>query len=276
MSGELITRDGQYQLRDLLLGVGTGYPVESVDGLGHPALRTSDTERPLDDGAFPGVDLLLPRSLVIELGSFTAVGGTPSLATRIANLSAAMAPVRSGTVELAMRLRGWSAPRVLFGRPRRFELGDARGRWDSGQAIAILGFDALDPRYYAAADVDEAITIPAASTSAQRTFTVGGTYRTPPTLLIGGPARNPRVTGEEGAAARIDVDVQAGSTLEVDTAERTVKLDGVNAFEYVRADHEWWDLLAGSNTIVYSRASTALTGADSTLTVRHRPAWLSA
>ena len=103
---------------------------------------------------------------------------------------------------------------------------------------------------------------------------VGGRAPTWPVVTIVGPARNPRLTHSgQGRAIRIDIDVQVGDVLEVDPARQTVQLNGSPRFETVRADNQWWQLAPGGNTLVYSRASSGLTGASSQVTVEWRDGW---
>lgn len=277
MGTNLITGPGQYQLRGLLMGRGTAYPVNGVD-LGMPEVRDNDAGRPGDGVWHVGADELGPRPVVLELGTFRAVGAAvSSLADRASALAGAwLSPVRTGDVTFGMWLDGWAEARYLVGRPRRFEVSDERGRWRDGQVEALAMFLGRDPALYAATEETATATIAAAATSAQVTVTNDGNYRGLPVVEVAGPSRNPRITNDAdgGRALRVDVDVQAGSVLAFDLDARTVKLDGVSAAANVRTDHEWWALLAGANTLTYARSSTALTGSSSTMTVRYHDAYL--
>jgi hypothetical protein len=58
--------------------------------------------------------------------------------------------------------------------------------------------------------------------------------------------------------------------LEVDFRLHTITLNGVNRFDLMPADSQWWKLQPGVNVIQYQRTDS---GASSTMTLRHRDVW---
>lgn len=263
------------EIRGLALGRGTAYPISSIEGLGQTATRSSDAANPDDDGArAPGPDLLEPRQLLITLG---IVGDdAASLGPLTDALLAAWAPVRRGTIEMALWQRGWPK-QLIRGRTRRAPRPSAF--WEAhGQSELVLEFWAPDPYLYALEEVATPLQLAAAATSVElQDLAVAGNARTRPIVEIQGPARDPVVTisRPDGTtrALRFDVDLAAGQTLIADVAARSITIDGAAAFSARATDLEWAELQAGLNDVVFSRSPDALTGAAANLTIRHRAAW---
>jgi phage-related protein len=71
------------------------------------------------------------------------------------------------------------------------------------------------------------------------------------------------------------MDVILGSTdlLVVDTKAKTVFINGTDRYDIVRSDNQWWALLPGSNSLLYTRSSTS---GNSTATVKFRDAYTTA
>ena len=57
----------QFQFRGVPFGAGTPYIVESVDGLGTPALRVQDDNRGYIDGAYSGRDFYEGRTVTFNI-----------------------------------------------------------------------------------------------------------------------------------------------------------------------------------------------------------------
>ena len=57
----------QFQFRGVPFGAGTPYIVESVDGLGTPALRVQDDNRGYIDGAYSGRDFFEGRTVTFNI-----------------------------------------------------------------------------------------------------------------------------------------------------------------------------------------------------------------
>jgi hypothetical protein len=271
MPGDLITRERQYQLGDLLLGPGTPYIVQSVEGLGVPATITHDIDDPADDGDVEQEDEYFgPRNIDISLGLYDD-HPHPDFHEVVDALVAEMSAVRGELTEFAFRFVGRP---VLFCRvrPRRYRTA-IDPVYHKGMTFAVLQLYGPRPHILAADEQSEAITLAGGVNTGQSTFAVGGTYPTKPIITVEGPARNPRLTHTGlGRALRVDIDIQTGEKLVFDAWSRTVRLEGENVYDTVRWDNEWWELLKGSNTVQYARSSTALNGATSTATIAWRDA----
>lgn len=268
MAGALITKEKQYQLGNLLMGPDTPYVVQTVQGLGLPEVKGQTEENMNDDGdLLVGPDYTGSRVITVEVGIHddAPFGDFSDI---IDDLMFELGPVREGLKEFAFRLvnRGILYTNV---RPKR-QSGTINPLYHKGMTFLTFQLYAPKPHILDNTESTDSIVLAAAALSGQKAMAVGGTFRTKPIISIGGPARNPRVThDEQGLAIRIDMDIQAGETLVIDAWDKTVELDGVNVYENVRVDNQWWDLLPApnNNTIIYSRSSTGLTGASSTLTV---------
>lgn len=258
------------EIGGVLIGDGTAYELVAFSGLaGLPSLRSDDVPRDGHDGVHVALDTVDARVVTVSVEVWGVTADEAFAAAGV--LGAACAP---GDTVLRWQMPGQAVRRATV-RPRMFEVDAVDASAQFGSMLATVQLVAPDPRMYADVLSTHQWTIAVDGTSGQSTFTVGGNYGTRPTVTIQGPARNPRVTFDDGRALRVDVDVEVGSSLVVDVAAKTVTLDGVPRFDAVRADNEWPELTPGSNTLVFSRSSTALTGASSTITVDWRDAWMS-
>lgn len=274
-AGDLVVADYQVEFwrndtDRVLLGPTTNYPVLSLRGLDIPSVRAVDFEYQSDDGVFfPLRDLLQPRKLQ---GSFLIQGniGTQS-AARIDDLVRILRPADFSMI-CTFRIPGRANTRIL-GRPRRLAY-DKERLEISGVTPADFEFVAGDPTIYSQSLESVVITLGAGVASQSETFFHDGTYLSPPTFTIVGPATNPRLTNVTYNNKQIKVDyaLLATDTLVIDVLNRTVKLNGADRYDLVRNDNQWWEILPGQQTISYSRTGT--TG-SSTMTMQYRRAFVA-
>ena len=97
-----------------------------------------------------------------------------------------------------------------------------------------------------------------------------------PVLRIFGPCTDPLVENEtSGRQLAFEITIANGDYLEVDTRQRTIRLNGLTASSrYDALDFpasQWWGLLPGSNRVRFAPAAFS---APSLLEVRYRAAWL--
>lgn len=275
MAGELLTSVGQIQVRDLVIGRGTRYPIDSIEGLGVGEVSRESTRRPLDDGvSVAGPDTIGDRQVIIHLGI------NADDADHLAELSDALAlawqPVRAGTIDAVYWRRGVRGKQIIRCRPGRLPLPE--GFWEAhGQSSLPAELWMPDPYLYAIDELSTPIVLANGATTLTSNVAVGGTGRTRPIVEIQGPARNPSVTvaRPDGTtrAIRFDIDVQAGQTFVVDVGAKSITLAGVRRMDARAPDHQWPDLLPGINAITFARSGAALTGAGATATIRRRNAW---
>lgn len=179
------------------------------------------------------------------------------------------------------------------------EMGDEQNHLSKWERPFALSLRQSDPRFYdptavfefaesAAVVVEPGIalpqtapfSIPAAAPAGSLTASVGGSAPTDPIIEIHGPVTNPRITNQTlGVELRFSAGfaVGTGSFVEVDFAERTVKLEGVTLItaEPSLILSDWWDagvdgLVPGDNEILFAGDTVA---DPAKITVRWRNAW---
>jgi hypothetical protein len=89
------------------------------------------------------------------------------------------------------------------------------------------------------------------------TATNGGTYPTRPTLTVNGAATSPVSLSIGGRRLTVNSAVASGSVLIVDTAAKTVTLNGVLRMDLIDNASQWPVLSPGSNAVVYTGGGTA-------------------
>lgn len=287
--GGKVTREGQAQIDDLLVGRGSPYGITSFTS-GIPSLRTADTDRGGRDGSTPGADLMGARIARLTLSARD--GNPPGRGPWLPDVVDALAAVlrrRDGLFPLVWRPWRAAEPRALFVRPRRAEWAQNHGEWSLGIVDGVpIELYAPDPRWYDV-DVSTALIEPPEGQSGRgydRTYpltypggvagsvfvTNRGNVETWPRVTIPGPVTNPRiVNGTTGRAVELDLVVPDGQNLEVDMDARTVLLGGTASRYGSMTESRFWTLEPGVNELRYSAATTAAAPAI----VQWRSAWNS-
>ena len=276
--GDLITAAGQYELRGLLLGRGTDYPVENVEGLLLPAVRSADLALDGADGAHPGVDTLDVRQVILTIG--VRADSRAGLAAKLDALAEAWAPVAAGgeTVPFVFRM-ATGRTRRLNVKPRRLA-----GPWGytapHGSVAGVVG-ELIAPDPYAYDQTLQTVTwnIANGATSESQNVTNDGSGRTFGTITLGGPAVNPRIRNMVSERSiRLDVTLAAADLIELDLDAKTIR-HKVGAGAWTRddslaaSDNEWWTLAPGTQALTYSRDDAS---APATATVDFRNGYIAA
>lgn len=275
--GQLIVADYQYEFRGLLFGSRTQYQVESMDGLlSLPSAKGDDDENQEDHGSIAGVDLIPPRTITSQINTLAEGYGTAQPLIDAA-ARAFQVSKRAAFVEYAfVTQRPGHTKRFCLARARR---SDFPSNFDTAKGLAkgAMQLFATDPRFYSLAETITDIIIPNAGANNQGNVVNNGNLLdgTFPILEITGPSTNPRIqnNADGGRTIRIDVVIPAGQTLTIDTKNKTVFLNGVDRYDTVRSDNQWWVILPGVNVVVYNRTGA---GNASQLRVRHNDAWTGA
>lgn len=137
----------QYRLggwSGLLIGAGTPYRVESVEGLEGWEIRTSDAEQPNSDGALRGTDLQAARQILFKVNTS---GTRTDIEAALDTLYRALVPQRDQDWELIWRHPGRPLRRVLC-RPVNLARELTLEQTLLGQQAFALR--AADPRHYSA------------------------------------------------------------------------------------------------------------------------------
>ena len=252
MSATLL--DYQFDVAGVVIGAGTLVPVSEASGLGAPELRTADVDNPVEDGGFPGVDLLSSRKVSIEAGIRTP--GDPATGLDL------LAQLQRAALDRSVRLTPGALAVLrtkLPGRPVRRLYGRVRGAEPASMAQAVHGwipitidFTATDPAWQS--DDAQSLTLPldvsndaqgfkapmvapittGVSNPATRPGWVHNAGDAPawPQLTINGPVTNPRVwIVETGRYLELAVTLGAGESVSIETrpGTRWVLRNGGNA-----------------------------------------------
>lgn len=265
--GDLIKRDYQYEYRGYLFGSGTPMKTEEVTGLlALPNIRDEDLERQDADGDYPG--RMLSESRIIDVEGHLIGAPGADIETKIQEASYTFMPSQAEEWFVFQRpgQGKWFSKCRVRKRDIASEFATARGR----AAISLM-LKATDPRLYSLEEKRSQVTVVSGrSTATVTSVRNDGNYHEFPILEITGPTVNPRIKHNgQNKTLRIDITVNSGQTLVIDTKKRTVSIGSTDHYDKVRSDNQWWGwyLVPGNNSITYSRTGT---NGSSTLTVRHR------
>lgn len=265
---------------------GTEWVVESEEGWSStPGLRLSLEELPDQDGSYDGPSYRGPRTITL--------GGHAYAASRAAMLRAKDQLAGLCDDQGIDALQPLVVTEAHLTRQAMVRLAADTKISDEGARLFAwsLALIAPDPLRYDAAERTDATGLPLdypgrvyprshpwsypahpANTAGELVLDNAGTATTWPVLTVTGPVSGPRLihaaTGQELA---LDIDLAITDTLELDTASRSVVLNGTASRRYtLRAGSEWWGLTKGVNTVLYRADAYA---ANSRLQVRWRSAW---
>lgn len=286
-TGDLVTQDWQMEYRGLALGDATNLALVQVEGLlDLPALTTSDTQRLRRHGLTAGDDFMGSREVTLTLEAWSE--DSTSQSALLGSLAGVLAP---GEAEAPLVFR---LPGVAGGGVRR--IGARVRKYSSpqnldylyGLPVVTMTLEAMDPRIYDNAASTVATTLPSTGgglgfpTPAPLTFGAvstggsiaapnAGNIATPVVFRVDGPCVNPTITNVgTGAALAFSVSLAAGEFLLVDSATRSVYLNGTANRYNTITSAGWFDLAPGVTQVDF-RASTAT---SSTLTATWRSAWV--
>lgn len=286
--GDLVTGDWMLEFNSLALGGETPYALVLAEGfVDLPGVRSSDRQVLRRHGLHPGDDFLLGREVTL---TFEVYADTDAdLATYVAAFQDAFRPGRSeaplvfqfpgvaggNKARVNVRHRGLAAPVNL--------------EWHYRIPRLVARLAATDPRVYANAETSASTSLPSAggglNFDAVADFTFGavstggtitaenaGTFGTPVTFRIDGPATDPRVENlTTGESLGLDVTVADGDYLVIDTAARTVLLNGTaSRYSSLVSGSSFFDLEPGENELTFRAATTT----TATLTAAWRSAWV--
>lgn len=244
-----------------------------------PDLRSDIADLPGADGGSDAASLYSARQIMLS-GAAVAPDPATAAAARLA-FSSTLEATRGGTlsctengVTLSADVRLTGPVRIAQNGPYGFDF--------------QLALTAPDPRKYAAA-VETSVGLPlapaglpfpvafpanfGAASGGSVSVANGGTVRTWPVLRIAGRAVNPRVTNPvTGDELRLAMTVEAGQYVDIDTAARTVLLQGTaSRRSVVSVSGEWLPIAPGSASLKFG---ADVYDASALLTVAVRSAWI--
>lgn len=281
-AGDLITADVQAEIAGLLLGADTAYVIEAFNPWAGVDWRTDDRPRAQAHGVWPATDLWGTRRVGLAVTVNSTAGKQAALAAWYA-LAAAFAP-GSGPVELVWQEAG--VKYRLVGRARLAEPDVS----DLAQGVirADCRFEATSPFIETLAEQtgSTGLGTPAGGRSYPRSHPWGYGAPSTPGLIyatnegtapaswaatVVGPVTAPRLENETtGEVLDLSGTVSAGETLEINSATRTLLLDGTSSrASWLRPGSAWWAFPPGAATTVRFEAS----GGSGSLTLRWRDTW---
>lgn len=279
--------EGQVQVRDLVIGAGTSYRFVAKSHF-NPLQRNVRADqggsRAWSHGSWSGAEwtdqVVIPMRLVV------LAAGAAGWMSAMQQLLAAFAP-SNNDIELRFVIGG--VEYVMFGRPR---LVDPEARMIDGTGYVQAAFVALDPRVYSGVEhsvvlglpstsggltvpVTAPLTIPATVTAGRATIVNAGTAPVGLKLRIDGPATEPRVlllTPAGTAIVRMWLTLTAGQWLDIDTAAKTVYLNGTASRRgQATGDGIGWPILPnGTAELAFD---SPVYDAAALLTAKWRDAW---
>jgi len=281
--------EGQVQVRGLVMGPGTVYEtLRGFDPWTRQVRADQGDARAWGDGAWSGAEWTAETVVPIPVRVRDIANRTPGgwLAAHQA-LAAAFAPSHE---DIELRWCTGGTEYVLFGRPRMVEPNVETV--PAGWSYTRAAFAALDPTIYSgeehavtlglpsafgglALPLTLPVTVDAAVTSGRGVITNAGTKSTGLRVRIDGPVAEPRIsllTADGSAIVRVWATLTVGQWLDIDTAARTVYLNGTASRRGVTTVEGigWPVLPPGTSELAFDASYYT---APATATVRWRDTW---
>lgn len=264
------------------------YHLEVVEGLlSSPEIRTADLARVARDGMVAGVDRYSGRTVTMTVNISAADQTT--FAAAVAAFSLAFTAPQADDSPLTFTIPGvaGSAAARLNVRPRKVAL-PIGVEYFAGVGRAAVELFASDPLIYSNAETTATLNLAQApggmtfdlvfdlifgggGSFGSATLTNSGTATAPVVIRINGPVTNPTVRNvTTGQSLTLTATLASGDYIDVDTAARTVLLNGTaDRYSYLTTP-QWWGIQPGANEIRYFADVTTA----STATVTFRSAWV--
>jgi len=277
--------DGQVQLRTLVFGADTNHRMVSHFNPFVRNVRADEGDpRAWNNGSWSGAEFAAAAVIPMRL---VALGqGAAGFLTRHREIADAFAP---SSTDLELRFAVAGAEYVMYGRPRLVE---PAPRNNTGIAWYQAAFVALNPLIYSGTEHTASTGLPVSSggltlpvtvpfsigatfTTGRVTLTNAGTAPAGLRLRINGPVLQPRVallTAAGTYTLSFFLDLGVGQYLDVDTAARTVYLQGTASRRgFAAASDLGWPILPPGTSELAFFASTY--DAAALLQVFWRDAW---
>ncbi|MXM68302.1 hypothetical protein GR925_33990 [Streptomyces sp. HUCO-GS316] len=289
--GDLITRPGQVQYGELLLGAGTPYLWRGITGWEDlPALDSGTVPRSDAHGAFPGG--LLAQARTIGLDGLIIRAPRASVGAVVGALNAGTVPVEDERPFVAwLDDRG---PLLAYARATRRAVPASLGYRLGTITGGALEFVATDPRRYELTERAASAALPMSEpglswpltwplnfgtpgSTGALTAVNAGDAATHPVFEFRGPVTRPALTNlNTGDVIEYDIPLAAGDMLTVDTLPGTVTLNGTASRIYTAtsrsAPEQTFTLAPGTTNLIF-RAAPGSNDPTASATVRYRSAY---
>jgi hypothetical protein len=280
--------DWEFNYNSLTIGGLTGpYKIDKIIGLAAPDVRSSDKDRPRQDGQYPGADYHGGRFLTVAVA---VVANPTTNPTTWDAFSRAMVTGKKAELPLQFQVPGIASGRTvqMNAKVRDFILPiDADYRAGAGKAV--VEWKCTDPRVYDATLTSLSTSMAAISGGGRhypRTYpktyggaitggtilaTNAGEVDAPWKATITGPIDNPAIYNvATGQTLGFTGSLAAGETLVIDSAAKSIMFGGYTSrYTWLTFVSQWFDLAPGVNQLQFT--GTAGTG---TLTTTFRSAWI--
>ena len=288
MAGELVTGDWELEYNGVLMGDGTPFLISQVEGLlDLPDITSADKSRLRRNGLRAGDDFAQGRTVIVTVEICATDSVTFDDAVDL--LMVASAPT-GPPLPLVFQIPGVAGggKRVVNCRPRQRSLPIGREFYYE-IPLAVIEFYSLDPRLETNELNTASTSLPSAggglNFNAVAPFTFGavsvggtlelqneGNFVANPVVVFEGPVTNPSIESiTQDKTLSFTITLASGETLEVDTEERTVLLNGTaSRYNTLDTTAQWFDLQPGTNEVRYQAATIT----TSTMTVTWRSAWV--
>jgi hypothetical protein len=286
--------EGQWQVRDLVIGAGTGYRLMDDTNPFTVTVRADQGgPRAWNHGSWSGAEWVNERVVPLRLLVEAAGGDTAAWLAAHQQLAAAFAPVADAGDQVELRFMMGGDEYLLLGRPRMVE--PETSLIALGKAFTRAAFVAQDPRIYSGELFSTgAVTLPSYAGGLLVPLTVPfninstlvggaanlantGTAPAGLSVRVDGPVSQPRVGVRQPDGTLQEIvflsgfDLPAGQWIEIDTAARTALLNGLPQAS-VRGQASWemdpFPLLPGTNVLRFGASS-----GTGTATATYRSAW---
>lgn len=240
MAGELVARNGDIEWGGLLIGAGSDYAVQRINGwLGLPGARRVSTDRPGRHGALPGELRAGERIIEADLRIRQGVNFDDAR-----NALAAVLAWSENPTEQPLVIQQNGEATQVSARVINFDL-PGPAEYAVGYAPCSIQWAASDPKRYSTTLQQETTGLPEASSSGlafplafpldfgpglaggQITLTNNGNAAAWPVFEVTGPIFGPVITDtESGRALTFDAgfEILAGQTLRIDSDLGTVAI----------------------------------------------------
>ena len=262
-----------YQLwfNGITMGDSTPFSVQEISGLEDlPVIRSQDDTRGYQDGMFSGQDFLSGRLITVTL--LVLPYGGKSAQYWLNSLQRACIPQKTGTQPLQFQLTADSGLQFVNARVRglqtpvnvdysnqfiktqvRFMCPDPRIYDNTLQSITLLALNPIGRTF----NTVYPLSYGGGSSAGSSAVVNAGTWETLPLVTITGPCINPVVgNSTQGLSMYFNLTLNTGDTLVIDLKNKTIKLNGNPARNYLSGISRWFSAPAGTS-LFYFTASGA-------------------
>lgn len=276
--GDLIVDDFQYEYNNLLLGAYTPYELQNLSGLNSLAnVRSGSADRFGQHGGVGGRHYLGIKNLAATFDIYNPGDTEEQFAQRRDALAMAFAVIEdpNDALPLVFKHPGHDKMRVYCRPIDRTIPTDLM--FSLGVGVAAIRLEQVDPFTYSnilrsvtastgtttgglSFPMDFPLVFGAGSSGGSQSVNNGGTAPAPWTATITGETPNPKITHvESGRFIELTgITVASGETLEFDSMERSILLNGTSSRRGLMTPaSSWFALQPGVNTIQFSSGGVA-------------------